>query len=500
MRWPLVASLLLAGCRPPAPAAVVVAYPQGPESLVPDQNNDEYTSSVLGNVFEPLVSLDGDLVTRPALAESWTTPDDHTWTFRLRPGVRLHDGRRLTAAAVVASLDRTRLAPESKRRAELAVVTSIDAPDERTVVVRTRVPFAPLPNRLAGVPIGVASGTSADAPPVGTGPYHVVRWTPRGETVLESFPEYRGGAPAIRTLTFRVVPDDDRRLELLLSGAVHLVGDVSPEAAHRIREEATLRIVQRRGLLVTFLVVDCGRDKSPYVSTARNPFRDVRVRRALALAIDRAALVDGPLAGRAEAADQIVGPEVFGHRPGLAPWPFDPTAARRLLSEAGYGGGFAFDLDVLDSDVGRDAAAALARDLEAVHLHLRPRFMDLASLVRRVEARDTSSYLMPWIGTSGDAGSSYEYLLHTPAEKGLGIDNGGGYSNPQLDELLEAASQRLRPAERRAMLMSVASLVREDAPVVPLYRRLDVYAVARDLEFRPRLDREIHGADMRWSR
>lgn len=195
-----------------------------------------------------------------------------------------------------------------------------------------------------------------------------------------------------------------------------------------------------------------------------------------------------------------MGPQVFGHRPDLPPWTHDPVEAQRLLGEAGLAAGFSVDLDVLDSEVGRAAGHAIADDLAPLDIRVHPRPSNLADLVKRIETRDTSAYLMPWIGTSGDAGTSYEYLLHTPGEGGLGVDNGGGYSNPQLDRLLDEASRRIRTAERRAMLMSAAWLIRDDVPVIPLFRRVDIYAVARRLEFNPRLDREIRAAEMRWRR
>jgi peptide/nickel transport system substrate-binding protein len=235
------------------------------------------------------------------------------------------------------------------------------------------------------------------------------------------------------------------------------------------------------------------------VSTPRNPFRDVRVRRAVALAIDRDALVRGPLAGQAEVVDQIVSPQVFGHHDGLPLLAHDPAEARRLLAEAGYADGFEVDLD-LTATAGRPhpALEPVMRDLGAVGIRVRPRASQLASLLDRVERRDTALYLMGWISTSGDAGSSAEYLLHTPGGA-YGIDNGGGYSSPDVDRLLGEAARCLDSGERRLLLRRAFERVHEDVPVVPLYRATDIYAVAERLVFVPRLDREIRGAELRWS-
>lgn len=493
----LLAVLLIGGCRAAPPPSVVVAYDAGPRSFLPHETNDEYSAGILGNVYERVVSLDGDLGLGPGLAEAWHTPDDLTWVFRMREGVLLHDGRALDAALVARSLERARSDPASRLRAELAAVASIEAVDPRTLRVRTRFPFAPLPNRLAGVPIA-AEGAQGGRP-VGSGRYRVSAFRPGGDTTLEAFEAHRDGPPAVRTLTFRVIPDKREQLRRLLSGEVQLLADLRLDRLSEVASAPGLRIAARRGLLVAFVAMDCARETNPYVSTPRNPFRDVRVRRAVAQAIDREALVAGPLAGQAEVVDQIVGPQVFGYHASLPKRRHDVAEARRLLAEAGYAKGFEVDLDMAATDeTPHPALAGVARDLAALGIRVRPRPNDLAALLDRVERRDTAFYLMGWISTSGDAGSSAEYLLHTPGGA-YGIDNGGGYSNPEFDRLLLEASRRLDSEERRMLLRRAFERIDEDVPVVPLYRQTDLYAVARNLEFVPRLDREIRGAEMRWT-
>jgi peptide/nickel transport system substrate-binding protein len=492
----LALALACMACTGGTRRAVVVAYSSGLPTLLPHESNDESTQSILSNVFEPLVELDGELALRPRLAKSWHTPDPRTWIFRLREDVRLHDGRLLEAADVARALLRTRDDPRSRRRADLAMIASIDTPDKYQVVVHTHYAFGPLPNRLASAPVWV-DGLRPGDPPLGTGPYRLGQWTP-GQVTLQAFDKHVEGPPSVRELIFKAVSSTDEQKRQLEAGEVDLVPGLDLGVTSKPTDP--LRTVTRNGLTVVLMVVDCGRISSPYVDLPSNPFRDARVRRALALAVDRDRLVREALAGRGQVVHQIVGPQVFGYHPAQPARAFDQEQARRLLVEAGHGGGFGFHFDFLNHDdmvAVEGVVRSLAADLGKIGLRVTPRANDATALLRRIETRDTSAYLLPWIGTSGDAGITAEYLLHTPRD-GYGIDNGGGYSDPQVDHLLEEAGRQLLPTQRRPLLEALATRVFEEVPVVPLYQPLDVYAVRSTLEFQPRLDRAVRGAALRW--
>jgi peptide/nickel transport system substrate-binding protein len=223
------------------------------------------------------------------------------------------------------------------------------------------------------------------------------------------------------------------------------------------------------------------------------------VREALSLAVDREALVRGPLRRLAATVDQLVGPEVFGFttRCGRS----RTTRARAgALAEAGWTQGFAVDPRLPERQVPRGGAGRSRARATARSRRHPPASAPAAArgVLRAPERRDTSLYLLGWIGTSGDAGPSYEYLLRT-ATGGFGHDNGGGYSNPELDRLVEEA-RHLGPVDRLPLLRRVAEIVYHDKPVIPLYRAADVYALDRGLEFTPRLDRRLLAAEIHWRR
>ena len=479
-----------------APTRLVVGYPTGLDSPDPIAVMDSFSRSILANVYEPLVDFDADLGMVPALAESWHMPDELTWDFELRPGVRLHDGRRLTAEIVARSLERARSDPASKLRAELQSVEQIQALGPATVRIRTRFAFAALPSQLASVPISDLSAPGET--PAGTGPYRLRSWAPGKSVFLEAFGAHRAGPPGVRSLEFRVIEDRSRRLQALARGEIQMITGLDAKQAGLAAALKGVATASRRGLRMVFLAMDCARERTPYASAVRNPFRDPRVRRSVALSLDRNALVRGALAGEAEIATQVLAPKVFGLGAELAPIPHAPAQARALLAAAGFGGGFDVTLDLSApefADLG--VAEALVRDLAAIRISTRLRPQSTRELLARVETRDTSFYLTPWTGTSGDFGITADYLLHTRAE-GHGQGNGGGYSSPRLDRLLDAASRTVEPVDRRALLEAAAAQLHKDLPLVPIYRDTDRYALREGLVFKPRLDRQVRALEMRW--
>jgi peptide/nickel transport system substrate-binding protein len=277
-------------------------------------------------------------------------------------------------------------------------------------------------------------------------------------------------------------------------GSAQLALDVAPAGPG----EDGPRIVSRPGgLRVALLAFDVARERSPHASPPRNPFRDRRVRQAVALAIDRGALVKG-LLGRAALSDQITAAQELGaYQSSVPARPFDPVGARRLLQETEFGRGFEVVLDTGNDSDSRTAAAAIARDLGRVGIRVRLRPQSALELARRLDARDTALCLRAWTSETGDGRVSYESLLHSPRD-GRGPANVGGYSDPMLDRMLREASAPLTTDERRLLLARLATKVALDVPVVPLFTLADVYAVAEGLAFEPRLDGQLRVAEMRW--
>jgi peptide/nickel transport system substrate-binding protein len=491
----IVGATAVLGCRvaPPAPTQVTIAYPSGLTAAEPNRDIEEFSLSILGNLFEGLVDIDAELALRPALAESWSSPDDLTWVFRLRPGVVFHDGSKLEAADVVRSLERLRKDTEHELAPALAEVAEITADDPLTVRLRTRFPVPSLPYHLASLFIS----RLGDVPgrPLGTGPYRLAEWTPQtGDAEIVAFPGYWGGAPRVETVRFRALPEAEARVRALENGEADLAVDVPAADFERLTRSAALRTEAARGLRVVFLGLVAPGDHPQPVAA----FADARVRRAIALAIDRERLVREPLGGHGEVIDQILAPEVFGYASDLPRLPYDPAESRRLLANAGFGGGF----DVaLDFPSGRyrsiDAVArAVASDLAAIGVRVIERPAPSAAFFERMDARRSDFFLMGWM-SSGDAPLSYDYLLHR-REAGQGVDNYSNYADAEFDRLLEQTELEPSAAQRGARIHALAERVLRDLPLVPLYRQFDLYAMRAGLDFRPRPDRRIRGVELGW--
>lgn len=484
----------LSCARRPPDRLLVVAYPAGLHSTdVNDPAHEEFAMTILANVYETLIDVAPDLSLKPGLAESWYSPDDLTWVFRLRRGVLLHDGRTLTAGDVVASFERARA--NAFLRGELAAVTEVKARGDLEVVFSTRVPFQALPQHLTY--LFVTGTPTPDAAASGTGPYRIRSWQPNGATVLEAFAGYRGGPPPIAGVRYETVPSARERARLLRKGEVHLVSDVLPEEMDG-EAPAGVSLVARPGLRAIFLAMDCAHTLSPFVKPEGNPFRDRRVREAVALAVDRDALVAGPLHGFAERIDQLPAPGEIGFDASLQPAGVDLQRARKLLADVAPRG---FDVQ-LDYMTGKYLAAeavveALAAQLGQIGIRVRSRAYSPAELFQHIERHDTSLYLLGWRNDSRSVQETYASLLHSPRDD-LGGTNGGAFSSPELDALLDAAPAQLEVETRTETLKRATQIVDAEHPIVPLYRQKTLYAFASDLAFEPKGYAPIRIALLRW--
>jgi peptide/nickel transport system substrate-binding protein len=487
--WPALLLLPAVACssRADRERGLVVTIPASLQSLYPHTQHEEYALSVLANVYDSLVEQEADLRLVPGLAQSWETPDDNTWVFRLREGVTLHDGRVLDAPLVAAALQRAQHDPDSRTAVEGHVVRTIDATDARTLVVKTVRPVASPSFATSFLWI------DCNGEPCGTGPYRVESWSRGGDVTLVAFERHWRGRPAVGRLRFQVLPEAEARVAALREGRAHLAMDPPAAALPALLADPDLTTASRPGLRVIFLGLRVqARDGES------EPLADLRVRRALSLAVDRAALVKDALGGEAEIANQLVSPEVFGYAQALEPLAHDPAAARALLAEAGASGA-RLELHYAAQKYRAIAAVAdaVASDLGEVGLTVEPRPWDPAEFSARHARGEFRLWLRGWM-TVRHAGLSYDYLLRTRAGV-MGGENVGGYSDPTVDDALERAEGLQNDRARRQLFSYAAYRAYDALPYIPLYRQNDLYAASGAIVFRPRLDRRVLGRELAWS-
>jgi len=492
----LALGTLLPGLRRLVADSVVrIAYESEPLSLDPHAVQESATHGVLSNFYEPLATYDADMKLVPALAVRWESTDELTWIVQLRPGVRFHDGRLLTAQEVQRSLERARDRPESLVRGHLAGLESVEALDTLRVRLRTRQPDALLLDRLTYVLLPGVSAGGAFEGPVGTGPYRVVRHE-RGKPIeAKPFTQYWGPQPSIARARFTAMPDAAVGLRQIAAGQLDVLRWVPDGLVAQARQQPGVRIHAGAGLGVYYLWLDT----RPAGPGARNPLADARVRRAISTAIDRTALVEGDQ-GLGEAAHQLVPRGLFGHVPGLEPLPHDPSLARALLRAAGYPGGLELTLVHRPQEPIDRVALKLVDMLAEAGIRLRAEARDWPEISAAWNLGQLSFFLAGWGFESADAGGFYADCLVT---RHRGREAGGhnaGYSNPELDGLVLQLQRAFGAAERARIYKELARLTRADMPLVPLYNRRDVFASRPDLRWQPRVDGQLRAAEMSFSR
>ena len=461
-----------------------VAALGSPATLDPHRQDDVVSASALSNVYEGLTAFDAEMTVHPALAERWESVDDLVWRFRLREGVRFHDGRPLEAADVVASLERARRLPGSQAAPYLVSVASVSSSGPGLVEVRTRWPCAILLKKLAHVAVLPRDAPAEVTAPVGTGRYRWLGPAAGAEGVeLEAFDGHREGPPPARRVSLLAVADNARRRDMLLSGEVDVALQVAPPDVAALEASRACRVLRRTTLSVSYLAL----------RNDRPPFSDRRVRRALSLALDRQAWVEASRLGLGEVRGQLVDPHVVGFDPTLPPPRRDLAAARRLLAEAGHAAGLEVDLEARQGL----AVQGLAEQAAEAGIRVRPVGRPWPELMARLSAGRVTMYYGGFLCPTGDASDLLDSALHTPdPARAYGGTNFFGCSSPELDRLVERANASFDPRERLALLQRAMRVVSEEVPLVPLHTPVNAYALRAGLDWRPRLDGFFRAAEV----
>lgn len=463
--------------------AVVVAFQNAPSTLDPHLHNETVAWSLLSNFYDALVGFTPEMKVEPALASSWEQLDSNHTRFHLRAGVSFHDGSPLSADDVVASFERARTHPRSRIRHHLAGIVAVRA-EAGAVVVETSDPSPTLLNRLAFVfvvPRGEAARDEITAP-IGTGPYRVVERARDGSVRAEAFAGWQG-RPALPRVTFTFVEDEGERIHAFLRGEIDVAAAFPEVEARAAAERPGLRTEAQPQLQVRWLQVNPEAASGP----ARRALADPRVRRAMLAALDRQRLANTVFRGYATVASQYVHPVAFGYDAGLRPAPFDLALARRLMGEAGFAEGFAVELAHGMGSPG--FIEAIVEDLGRIGIRVTARPMTFPEVMRRAKAGELPLASFGRSCTTADASEVFDAAFRTPdPARGLGEENYGAYSDPEVDRLLEAAAVELDAARRLLLLQQAQRRVLEAAPVLPLIERWGLMGVSARVQVTPRYD------------
>jgi peptide/nickel transport system substrate-binding protein len=453
--------------------------------------------SVTGNIYEPLVGRGKDMSLVPALATRWTSISPTVWRFELRRGVRFHDGTPFTADDVVFSFKRA-AAPGSDVLTITAPIKGVRKVDDFTVDIETLNPLPTLPDTLpllyimsrtwceanhAENPVDRRKGVenTASFKANGTGPYRLRERQPSVRTVLaRNADHWEHNRNTYDEVVFMPIASEATRVAALLSGEVDVMEPVPPQDVQRIKSTRGFAVLQGPELRTIFLGMDQKRDELLYSSVkGRNPFKDRRVRQAFYQAIDIEAIRSRIMRGAATPTALLIGPGVRGFQPDMNKrLPYDPLAAKALLTQAGYPDGFDIVLNcpndryVNDAQICLAVAANLARIGVKVTVQAESKTLFFPRLLRR----DTSFYLSGYTPGTVDVHEALSGMMATRTETGQGTSNSGGYSNPEVDELLRKIQSEMNDGERNRLIREVFRIQQDDVAYIPLHQQALAWA------------------------
>ena len=499
-----LAALLAAGLAEAANLAIGLGADV--TAIDPHYHNLTPNSNVAAHIFDYLVLRDERQRMIPGLAESWRTIDPLTWEFKLRRGVKFHDGSDFTAADVIASIERVPTVPNSPSPFTVYTkqIKEMIAVDPYTIRFRTTTPYPLMPSDMTQVAIiskAAAKASSEDfnlgKAANGTGPYKLLRYAKGDRIELARFDAYWGGKTPWEKVTLRLLPSDAPRVAALLAGDVQAIENVPTTDVARIKAERGLALSSTVADRLIYLHMDSERDVSPFVTDregrtlACNPLKDARVRKAISKAINREALAERVMEGQAVPTGQLLPEGFFGYSKNLKPERYDPEGAKKLLAEAGYRGGFGLTIHSPNNRYVNDAkvAQAVAQMLARVGIVTRVEAMPSATFFPQATDFKFSFILVGWSSGTGEASSPLKALIATPSkEKGFGTANRGHYSNAKVDLLLEDALVTVDDAKREALLQRATELAINDIAIVPLYHQVSLWAMRDGISYVPRTD------------
>lgn len=507
----------LAGCMTLAAALVAapaqaqtlkLAVAAAPTSVDPHYHTFSPNESLDDHIFSTLVSMDPKSRPQPELAESWKMIDDNTWEFKLRKGVKFQSGAEFTAQDVVYTINRVPTVQNSPGSFKIytKAITGMEVVDPYTIRFKTNGIYPLLPVDLTQVymiPHSLGPDPSTEdfnslKNAIGTGPYRIVSYQNGAKAELERFDGYFGKKPYWKHVTYRMIPNNGARTSALLAGDVDFIEAVPTTDVATLKKNPKIHLSEATSLRFVYLMFNRShQDAPPGVSGPngeqldKNPYNDLRVRRALSMAINRDAIVSRVMEGLALPTGQFLAPGSVTYTPDLKPTKYDPAEARKLLAEAGFPHGFRATLTGPNDRYVNDGKIiqAIGQMWSRIGVKTTVDAMTWPSYIGRASKQEFSAFLVAWGISSGEASNPLRALIHTyDASRGLGSTNRGRYSNPKLDAMIDAAMKIGDDELREKALQDATRVAMNDVALVPLHIQKNVWGMKAGLTYIARAD------------
>jgi peptide/nickel transport system substrate-binding protein len=502
----VVAVLMLPIAAGAAPAGrVVIAQGVDPTTLDMMNQQEQPASNVGAQMFEALLERNQSLKLVPALAaEMPKLVAPTTWEFKLRRGVKFHNGEDFNAEAVKFSLERL-INPANKLRgsSSFAPIDRVEIVDPYTVKIHTKKPWPVFlshialrqaamypPKEYAGKDTAAISRN-----PIGTGPFKFVRWSKDDEIVMEAFPGYWGGAAKVKTVVFKPIPDDAVRVAALQNGEIDVAVNIPPHLASIIEKHPKIFLSTAPSIRTIQLMIythQMGADHKP-TGPYNGPTADKRVRQAIAHAVDADEIIKGVLDGKAVRVPTMLTSLHFGFDAGLKPIKQDVARTKKLLADAGYPNGLEI---VLNGPQGRyvrdkEVAEAVAGQLTKAGIKTTLRTFEFVNYLNSMVYVHKAGpvWLIGWGHPTMDAEAIYVPLFKSP---NIFVN----WHNDDFNGMVESAQSEMDEKKRLALYQRINKLWIEETPAVPLYQQIDLYGANRRLSWKARSDELIRAYDM----
>ncbi len=490
-----------------------------PNTMDPQWNLLGSNTQAMRNQYDTLIGRDVNLQLVPSLALSWKVIDDTTWEFKLRPGVKFHDGSDFTAEDVKFTLARIPTLPGNPSAYIVYTnqIKEVVVVDAHTVRFVTNGPAPLLPTNLSNVFMmsrSTGSATTSDfnagKANNGTGPFKLTSWSPGAPQLLARNEGYWGEKPHWANLRILPIARDPARVAALLSGDVDFINRVPIADVPRLKTDPKMRLFSGPSAYVYMVYTEVGQDQPQGVKDnagnplAQNPWRNAKVREALSLAINRDALVDRVMEGLAVKMTQPVPEGMFGASPRIQPAAFSVERARALMAEAGFPQGFQAELSCPNDRFPNDSkiCEAVAQQFSRIGLKITVASYPSAVFFSRRAKREFGLTMAGWGSLTGEASYFFGAVIHTAdKEKNLGSINVTGISDPEIDPLIQRARGMLDDVGRRALQEQISEMVVQRNWVIPTLAFGTVSAGRADrVTYTTRQDEEIQAIEIKPAR
>jgi peptide/nickel transport system substrate-binding protein len=484
----LAAALFLVSALHGTGAETKLSFAQGTDAnaLDPANATGTVTASIIFHMYNALTRTTSDGEVVGDLATSFKALNDTTWEFKLRKGVKFHNGEDFNAASVKFTVDRILdTSKKYKMTSDFLFIKEVKIIDDYTINLITKTPYAGTPLRmfyLSMVPpkyLAEKGDAGFAASPVGTGPYKFVSWKKDSQLVLEAYKDYYAGAPAIDKVAFRVIPDDASRVAALEAGDIDLISGVPSSQVARLSQNPNLVVAPRATTRVMYIGMN---------TIIPGPLQDKRVRQALNYAVDVDSIVKNVLDGNGTVLATISTPQYFGYAPDVKPYKRDVAKAKQLLKEAGYEKGFAVDLSFVPGAMpgAKDAMQVVAAQMAEVGVTVNPVEIENALMIQQLASKKISPLFFQGIG-----GPYADLELISRISFGTN-ERYSAYSNITFDDLRNKASATIDPTKAKELWKQLQEMARDEAPAIFLFQQFSIYAYNKKLmDWKPRLDQMI---------